>query len=119
MVRVTCSVASRKRRKKLLKQAKGFVGDRKNHLRLTKDAVLKALAFNYQHRKQNKRNFRRLWIIRINVAAKLNGMYYSKFMNGLQKSGCKLNRKMLTYLAVKDIESFNKIADSVKKTMAA
>jgi large subunit ribosomal protein L20 len=119
MVRVTCSVASRKRRKKLLKQAKGFVGDRKNHLRLTKDAVLKALAFNYQHRKQNKRNFRQLWIIRINVAAKINGMSYSKFMDGLKRSGCKLNRKMLAYLAIKDPATFNKIADSVKKTIAA
>ena len=119
MVRVTCSVASRKRRKKLLKQAKGFVGDRKNHLRLTKDAVLKALAFNYQHRKQNKRNFRQLWIVRINIAAKINGISYSKFMDGLKKTGCKLNRKMLAYLAIKDPQTFTKIADSVKKTIAA
>lgn len=119
MVRVTCSVASRKRRKKLLKQAKGFVGDRKNHLRLTKDAVLKALAFNYQHRKQNKRNFRELWIIRINVAAKINGISYSKFIDGLKKSGCKLNRKMLADLAIKEPETFSKIADSVKKAIAA
>ena len=65
MVRVTCAVASRRRRKRLFKLAKGFVGDRKNHLRLTKDAVLKALAYNYEHRKQKKSNFRKLWIIRI------------------------------------------------------
>ena len=119
MVRVTSSVASRKRRKRLFKQAKGFVGDRKNHLRLTKDAVLKALAYNYEHRKQKKRNFRKLWIIRINVAAKINGMSYSKFMNGLKITGCKLNRKMLAYLAIKDPSTFSTIADAAKKGFAA
>lgn len=119
MVRVTCSVSSRRRRKRILKQAKGFVGDRKNHLRLTKDAVMKAMAFNYMHRKQNKRNFRQLWIIRINVAAKINGISYSKFMYGLKKVGCAINRKMLAYLAVKDIDTFSKIADAAKKACAA
>lgn len=119
MVRVTKAVASRKRRKRILKQAKGFIGDRKNHLRLTKDAVLKALAFNYEHRKLKKRDFRQLWIIRINVAAKINGISYSKFMNGLKKAGCKLDRKMLAYLAVKDPVTFSKVADTAKKAIAA
>jgi large subunit ribosomal protein L20 len=119
MVRVTCAVSSRKRRKRILKQAKGFVGDRKNHLRLTKDAVMKAMAFNYEHRKQNKRNFRQLWIIRINVGAKINGISYSKLINGLKKAGCTLNRKMLAYLAVKDPHTFSQIADTAKKAFAA
>ena len=119
MVRVTSAVASRKRRKRLFKQAKGFVGDRKNHLRLTKDAVLKALAYNYEHRKQKKRNFRQLWIIRINVAARINGMSYSKFMNGLKKAECLLNRKMLAYIAIKEPSTFSQIADTAKKAMVA
>jgi large subunit ribosomal protein L20 len=112
-------VASRKRRKRLLKRAKGFSGDRKNHVRLTKDAVMKALAFNYEHRKQKKRNFRQLWIIRINVAAKINGMSYSKFINGLVKAGCKLNRKMLAYLAIKDPAAFSEIAIVAKQALVA
>ena len=119
MVRVTSAVASRKRRKKLLKRAKGFFGDRKNHLRLTKDAVMKALAYSYEHRKQKKRNFRKLWIIRINVAAKINEMSYSKFMYGLKKAGCNLNRKMLAYLAIKDPKAFSEIALAAKKALAA
>src|SRR3989304_4616786 len=96
MVRVTNCVAANRKRKRLLKQAKGFVGDRKNHLRLTKDAVMAALAFNYKHRKQKKRDFRSLWIMRIAVGAKLNGISYSKLMNGLKRAGCGLNRKVLS-----------------------
>ncbi len=119
MVRVAKAVASRKRRKRLLKQAKGFVGDRKNHIRLTKDGVIKALSFNYQHRKQKKRNFKQLWTIRINVAARINGLSYSKFMNGLKKAGCKINRKLLAYLAVKDLKAFSSVAETAKKGLAA
>lgn len=117
MVRVKSSVASRKRRKRILKRAKGFVGDRKNHLRLTKDAVMKALAYNYEHRKQKKRNFRRLWTIRIGVAAKINGISYSKFIGGLTKAGCKLNRKMLSEIALKDPNSFAEIASTAKNSL--
>jgi large subunit ribosomal protein L20 len=119
MVRVAKAVASRKRRKRLLKLAKGFVGDRKNHIRLTKDGVIKALAFNYQHRKQRKRQFRQLWTIRINVAARVNGLSYSKFIYGLKKAGCKINRKLLAYLAVKDLKAFGSVADTAKKGLAA
>jgi large subunit ribosomal protein L20 len=119
MVRVAKAVASRKRRKRLLKQAKGFVGDRKNHIRLSKDGVIKALAFNYHHRKQKKRSFRQLWTIRINVAARVNGMSYSKFMHGLKKADCKLNRKILAYLAIKDPNAFNSIALVAKKGLVA
>src|SRR5437762_11024539 len=96
MVRVTNAVANNRARKRLLKRAKGFVGDRKNHLRLSADAVMSALAFNYKHRKQRKRDFRKLWIIRIGVGAKINGLSYSKMMSGLKKAGCDLNRKILS-----------------------
>ncbi len=119
MVRVKSSVASRKRRKRLLKQAKGFFGDRKNHLRLTKDAVMKAMAYNYEHRKHKKRDFRKLWIIRIGVAAKMNGISYSKLIHGLSKAGCLINRKMLADLAIHDLAAFSQIANTAKQALAA
>jgi large subunit ribosomal protein L20 len=118
MVRVTNAVASNRSKKRLLKRAKGFVGDRKNHLRLTSDAVMSAMAFNYRHRKLRKRDFRKLWIMRIGVAAKINGISYSKFINGLKKAGCSLNRKMLSELAIRDPQSFAAIAGSAKQALA-
>ena len=117
MVRVTNAVASRRRKKKLFKKAKGFFGDRKNHIRQTKDAIMKAMAYNYKHRKENKRNFRLLWIIRLNAAAKINGLSYSKFINGLKKAGCTLNRKMLSELAIKDPKAFAALVDNAKKAL--
>ncbi len=118
MARVTCAVSSRKRRKRVLKLAKGFYGDRKNHIRLTKDAVMKALAYNYIHRKNKKSEFRRLWIIRINIAAKINGISYSKLMNGLKKAQCLVNRKVLASLALHDPKAFSEIALKAKKALA-
>lgn len=118
MVRVTNAVATHRRKKRLLKQAKGFVGDRKNHLRLTSDAVMSAMAFNYSHRKQRKRDFRKLWTIRIGVGAKINGMSYSKFINGLKKAGCSLNRKMLSEMAIRDPGSFAAVAGAAKQALA-
>lgn len=118
MVRVTNSVAARKRTKKLLKRCKGFYGDRKNHLKLSKDALMSALAFNYKHRKLRKRDFRSLWITRIGVAAKLNGLSYSKLMNGLKKTGCELNRKILAELAIRDPGAFTMLAGSAKQGLA-
>ncbi|HEU64812.1 MAG: 50S ribosomal protein L20 [Candidatus Anoxychlamydiales bacterium] len=118
MARVTCAVSSRKRRKRVLKLAKGFYGDRKNHIRLTKDAVMKALAYNYIHRKKKKSDFRRLWIIRINIAAKINGISYSKLMNGLKKAQCLVNRKVLANLALNDPKAFSEIALKAKKALA-
>lgn len=117
MVRVTNAVASRRRKKRLFKQAKGFVGDRKNHLRLTSDAVMRAMAFNYRHRKHNKRNFRRLWIVRIGIAAKINGMSYSQFMHGLKVLNSPLNRKVLADMAVKDPSGFALLAQTVKAAL--
>ena len=118
MVRVTNSVASHRRKKRMLKQAKGFVGDRKNHLRLTSDAVLMAMAYNYRHRKERKRDFRSLWIVRIGAAAKINGVSYSKFIFGLKKANCELDRKVLAEMAVFDPHSFAAVAGHAKQALA-
>src|SRR6516162_3222288 len=101
MVRATNAVASHRRKKRLFKLAKGFVGDRKNHLRLTTEAVMRALAYNYRHRKLKKREFRSLWITRIGAASKINGISYSKFINGLLKARCEIDRKMLADMAIR------------------
>ncbi len=118
MVRKTNAVASRKRRKKILKAAKGYYGDRKNHIRNSKNAVMSAMAFNYKHRKLRKRDFRSLWIIRINNAARLEGLSYSRFMDGLQKANIELNRKILSELAIHDAPAFSELAKQAKKALA-
>jgi large subunit ribosomal protein L20 len=118
MVRVTHAVAARKRKKRVYKLAKGFVGDRKNHVGLSTEAVMRAMAFNFRHRKQNKRNFRSLWIVRIAIGAKINGISYSKMINGLKKAGCEINRKMLADLAVRDPSSFAEVATTAKMALA-
>ncbi len=117
MTRATNAVARHRRKKRLFKAAKGFTGDRKNHLRLTKGAVMKAMAYNYEHRKHNKRNFRALWITRIGIASKINGISYSKFMDGLRKAGCQLNRKMLADMAIRDPSSFAAVAGRAKEAL--
>jgi large subunit ribosomal protein L20 len=119
MVRITNSVAARRRTKKLLKRCKGFYGDRKNHLKLSKDALMSALAFNYKHRKLRKRDFRSLWITRIGVAAKINGMSYSKLIDGLKRAGCGLNRKILSELAIRDPGAFTAIVGHAKQGLVA
>lgn len=118
-MRVKTSVASRKRRKRLLKKARGFIGDRKNHIRLTKDAVMKAKAFHYIHRKHRKRDFRRLWILRINVAARIHGLSYSKLLSGLKKANCSLDRKSLADLAMHDLAAFGDVANCAKAALVA
>jgi len=117
VVRVTIAPARKKRKKRLFKRAKGFTGDRKNHIRLTKDAVMKAMAFNYIHRKKHKNNIRRLWIVRISVAAKLNGISYSRLINGLTKAECKVDRKMLSDLAMNNPKAFETIANTAKSAL--
>lgn len=117
MVRATNAVASHRRKKRLLKQAKGFVGDRKNHLRLTSDAVLRAMSYNYRHRKERKREFRSLWIVRIGAAAKINGISYSKFIYGLKKAKCELDRKLLADMAVRDPNSFAAVVGRAKEAL--
>jgi large subunit ribosomal protein L20 len=118
MVRVTNAVASHRRKKRMLKRAKGFVGDRKNHLRLTSESVMRALAYNYRHRKIKKREFRSLWIQRIGAASKIHGISYSKFIHGLQKAGCELNRKMLAEMAIRDPSSFAAVISRAKEVLA-
>lgn len=118
MVRATNSVAAHRRKKRLIKQAKGFVGDRGHHLRLTSDAVLRAMAYNYRHRKERKREFRSLWIVRISAAAKINGLSYSRLVNGLKLSKCELDRKMLADIAVNDPATFATIANKAKLALA-
>lgn len=118
MVRITNSVASHRRKKRLFKLAKGFVGDRKNHLRLTSDCVVRALAYNYQHRKLKKRDFRSLWITRIGIAAKIHGMSYSKLIYGLKQGRCELDRKMLADMAVRDPDSFAAVVKCAKAAIA-
>jgi large subunit ribosomal protein L20 len=117
MVRVTNSVASHRRKKRLFKRAKGFVGDRKNHLRLTSDCVIRALSYNYDHRKLKKRDFRSLWIMRIGAAAKFNGISYSKLIHGLKQARCELDRKMLSDMAISDPSSFAAIASCAKQAL--
>src|SRR3990167_3119199 len=115
MVRVTRAPARRRRIKKILKAAKGFVGDRKNHHRLAKDAVMKAWRYAYEGRKQKKREFRSLWISRINPAARMEGISYSMLINGLAKAGIEINRKMLALLANDDPTAFKAICSEAKK----
>ena len=117
MSRVTNAVASRKRRKRLLREAKGFSGDRKNHHRLASDAVMKAMAFNYMHRKMKKSQFRRLWITRISVAAKIHGISYRKFICGLTKAGCLFSRKALADMAIRDPQGFAAVAETAKQAL--
>ena len=115
MPRTTYSVSSRKRRKKIIKAAKGYFGKRKNVYTVAKNAVEKGMAYSYIHRKQKKRNFRKLWILRINAAARLNGMSYSTFMGAYNKSGMVMNRKVLADLAMNHPESFKAVVDNLKK----
>lgn len=118
MTRATNAVATHRRKKRMLKRAKGFWGDRKNHKRVTKDAVQKALAYNYVHRKDRKGEFRSLWIQRISIAAKINGLSYSKFICGLKIINCELDRKILSDMAILDPTSFALIATQAKAALA-
>lgn len=105
---------TRRRRKKILKLAKGYVGGKSKLFRTAAEAVDRALKYAYRDRRVRKRNFRTLWIARINAAARLNGINYSSFMKGLSNAGINLNRKMLADMAVKDPEGFAKIAEMAK-----
>ncbi|MEJ7554151.1 MAG: 50S ribosomal protein L20 [Aquificaceae bacterium] len=110
--------SSRKFKKKILKLAKGFRGQRKNVYRRAKEYVFRALQYQYRDRRQRKRQFRRLWIARINAAVRAHGLSYSKFMHGLSKAGINLNRKMLAEMAVRDPEGFSKIVEKAKEALA-
>ena len=115
MPRSVNAVASRRRRKKMMKHAKGFFGRRKNVWTVAKNAVEKAWQYAYRDRKNNKRNFRRLWITRINAGARLHGMSYSQFMGGVHKEGIEINRKVLADLAMNHPVAFVAIVKKIKK----
>ena len=114
MPRSVNSVASRKRRKKILKAAKGYFGRRKNVYTVAKNAVEKGMLYAYRDRKNNKRNFRSLWIVRINAAARLHGMSYSQFMGKVKANSIELNRKVLADLAVNNPDAFNAVVEKIK-----
>ncbi len=114
MPRSVNSVAAKARRKKILKQAKGYFGRRKNVHTVAKNAVDRGLTFAYRDRKQNKRNFRSLWITRINAGAREYGMSYSEFIGKVNKNGISLNRKVLADLAMNHPDAFKAIVDKVK-----
>ncbi|WP_140909127.1 50S ribosomal protein L20 [Cognatiluteimonas lumbrici] len=119
MARVKRGVQARRRHKKVLKQAKGYYNARRKVFRVANQAVIKALQYAYIGRKQKKRNFRSLWITRINAAARINGMSYSRFMNGLSKAGITLDRKVLADIAVHDEKGFAALAEKAKGALAA
>ena len=117
MARVKGAMMTRKRRKKILKRAKGYWGSKSTHYRVANQAVMKSLKYAYIGRKHKKRDFRRLWITRINNAVRAQGMNYSTFMNGLKKAGVELNRKMLSEMAIHDPASFNALVETAKKAL--
>ncbi len=114
MPRSVNSVASRARRKKLLKLAKGYWGKRKNVLTIAKHSIEKGLGYAYRDRKSKKRNFRSLWIVRINAGSRIHGLSYSQFMNLVHKKGLGLNRKVLADMAMNHPDTFAEIVKSVK-----
>ncbi len=114
MARVKGAMHTRKRRKKILKLAKGYRGAKSKLYKTANQAVMKSLVYAYRDRKNKKRDFRKLWIARINAAARMNGMSYSKFMNGLKKNGIEINRKMLAEIAVSDPAAFSKLVEKVR-----
>ena len=119
MARVKRGVQARRRHKKVLSQAKGYYNARRKVFRVANQAVIKAQQYAYIHRKQKKRNFRSLWIVRINAAARQFGLSYSRLMNGLKKAEITLDRKVLADLAVHDIAAFGVIAGKAKDALAA
>ena len=115
MARSSNNVASRRRRKKILKLAKGYFGARKNVWTVAKNTWEKGQTYAYRDRRTKKRNFRKLWILRINAATRMQGLSYSKFMGELSKQDIQINRKVLADLAVNHPEAFNAIVEKVKK----
>ena len=117
MARVKGALATRKRRKKVLKLAKGYWGSKSRHFKMAKQAVMKSGNYAYVGRRLKKRDFRKLWITRISAACKLNGMNYSSFMNGIKKAGVTLNRKMLAEIAVNDAAGFTALTEKAKAAL--
>ena len=118
MPRVKGGTVTRRRRNRVLKLAKGYYGAKSKLFKTAKQAVMKSYMYAYRDRRQKKRDFRKLWIARINAAARLNGLSYSKLMHGLKLAGIEMNRKMLAYLAVNDAAAFTVLADKAKEALA-
>lgn len=119
MSRVKTGPVARARRKKILKLAKGYVGARSRQFQKAKEAVTKALTYAYRDRKTRKRDFRSLWIIRINAAARAEGMTYGRFIEGLTKAGVELDRKIISTIAISDYEGFKKLVEIAKENCTA
>ena len=117
MPRIKGGVNAKKKQRKVLKMAKGYYGARSKQYRTAKQAVMRAMARSYVGRKQTKRDYRRLWITRINAAARINGLSYSRFMNGLKNAGININRKMLSEMAIHDAPAFAKLAETAKSAI--
>ena len=118
MARIKGGMNAKRKHNKVLKLAKGYRGARSKQYRVAKQSVMRALTSSYAGRKQRKRQFRQLWIARINAAARINGLSYSKFMYGLKLAGVEMNRKMLAEMAVNDAEGFAKLVDVAKEKLA-
>ena len=118
MARIKGGMNAKKKHNRVLKLAKGYRGARSKQYRVAKQSVMRALANAYAGRKERKRQFRQLWIARINAAARMNGLSYSKFMHGLKLAGVEINRKMLSEMAVNDAEGFKSLADLAKSKVA-
>jgi large subunit ribosomal protein L20 len=118
MPRVKTGVVRRRRHKKILKLAKGFYSGRRKHFRKAKEQLERSMMYAFRDRKQKKREFRKLWIIRINAASRLNGMNYSTFMNGMKKAGIELDRKILADMAMNDAAAFTAVAEASKAALA-
>jgi large subunit ribosomal protein L20 len=114
MARVKRGVMVRKRHNKLLKQAKGYQGSRSRRIRVARQTVLKALSYAYRDRRNRKRDFRRLWIIRINAAARQNGISYNRLISGLKQAGIDLDRKILADMAVRDPAAFTRVVEQAQ-----
>jgi len=117
MPRVKTGVVRRRRHKKVLKLARGFYSGRRKHFRKAKEQLERSLVYAYRDRKQKKRDFRKLWIVRINAACRLNDMNYSSFMNGLKKAGIELDRKILADMAMNDAAAFSAVAAQAKAAL--
>jgi len=117
MARIKGAVTTRKRHKRILKLAKGYRGAKSKQFRTANQAVMKSLVYAYVGRKQKKREFRQLWISRINAAARMNGISYSQFMNGLKKAEITLNRKVLAEIAVSDAAAFTALVEKAKAAL--
>ncbi len=118
MPRVKTGVVRRRRHKKILKLAKGFYSGRRKHFRKAKEQLERSMYYSFRDRKQKKRDFRKLWIIRINAACRLNGMNYSTFINGMKKAGIELDRKVLADMAMNDATAFSAVTEASKAALA-